>query len=159
MHITICFPCRSRSIFLKHTKIPNKKAIATLFNVITAAIGGLADFGAGDAAGDVAAVLAEDAAVCDLAGDGAGAVGAGEQHIEAAAWRGGEVLKAIDARQRVGRRLGWAVPVERRDAVGALAGVRVQRLDVLVPRLAGGGPVERLLLVVGVELRGHMARF
>ena len=50
------------ALIKKHTKIRNKKAIATLFNVITAAIGGLADFGAGDAAGDVTADLGNDAA-------------------------------------------------------------------------------------------------
>ena len=56
------------------------------------------------------------------------------------------LVDAVPVRARAELRL------ERRDSVGALAGVRVQRLDVLVSRLAGGGPVERLLLVVGVEL-------
>ena len=59
------------------------------------------------------------------------------------------LVDAVPVRARAELRLA------RRDAVGALAGVRVQRLDVLVPRLAGGGPVERLLLVGGVELRSH----
>lgn len=50
------------ALIKKQTKIRNKKAIATLFNVITAAIGGLADFGAGDAAGDITADIGSDAA-------------------------------------------------------------------------------------------------